>query len=155
MNFFTAIDKWFWAAAIGITCLNAVIFHVRAKRLIREHPDLADGYTAIVRGTLIWGNIPWIIMGIGCLVGGVPSASHFIHPEDGNPFVLAFDGSIFLLWCLGTFWLFFRGGAEMLVKHPGLLSTDFGSPRSVKLFWLLCLAGVILGIGLTYIMDIP
>jgi hypothetical protein len=94
-------------------------------------------------------------MGAGILFGGVPSMFHFFRPRDGNPFVLAFFASVFLIWILGTFWLLFRGGADMLVKHPGLFNVDFKSPLMLKLFWFLCLAGGIFGVIMMFTMDVP
>jgi hypothetical protein len=155
MGLFTFVTKWFWAVFIVVTLANAGFFRLRARRHIQENPDLADGYAKIFRGFVIWGNIPWIVMGVGCLFGGVQSVFELFRPRDGNPFVLAFFASVFLLWALGTFWLFFRGGAEMLVKHPGLLNVDFKSPLRLKLFWLLCLAGQILGVIMMFTWDIP
>lgn len=36
--------------------------------------------------------------------------------------MLAFYLSIFVLWVLGIFWICFRGGAEYLVNHPGVVN---------------------------------
>jgi len=155
MDPFVIMTKWFWAVCILVMFLNAGIFKFRAKRHIQENPDLADGYRTIIRGWLIYGNIPWIVMGLGSLVGGVPSIDHFFRPRDGNPFVLAFFASVFQLWILSTYWIFFRRGAEMLVDHPGIFNVDFKSPIMVKLFWLLCLAGGIAGVTMMFIQDIP
>lgn len=155
MDVVMSVSKWFWALCIAGTFVNAGIFRFRAQRHIRENPDLADGYTTLIRGLVIWGNIPWIVMGIGCLFGGVPSALHFFRPRDGDPFVLAFFASAFLIWIMGTYWMLFRGGAEMLVKHPGLLNADFKNPLMLKLLWLLCLAGGVLGVTMMFITDIP
>jgi len=92
-------------------------------------------------------------MGIGCLSGGAPSIFHFFRPRDGNPFVLAFFASIFLIWVLGTYWLFVRGGAEMLIKHPGLINCK--NAAMLKLFWLLALAGGILAVVMMLTHDTP
>ena len=155
MNFFTITTKWFWAICIAVMCLNAGIFHFRSQHYISENPNLVNGYRTLIRGFLIWGNIPWIVMGIGCVMGGVPSVFHFFRPSDGNLFVLAFFASIFLIWVMGTFWLLFRGGAEILVKHAGLFNVNFKNPLMVKLYWFLCLAGGIAGVVVVFTMDIP
>jgi hypothetical protein len=151
----TIMTKWFWAVCIAATLLNAGIFRFRARRHIRGNPALADGYATLIRGFVLWGNIPWVVMGVGCLLGGVPSIDHFLRPREGNPFVLAFFASVFLVWVLGTYWLLFRGGAEMLVEHPGLLNMDFRSPLMVKLFWLLCLAGGIVAVTVMFATEVP
>jgi hypothetical protein len=155
MNPFVILARWFWVVFILLTIVHAVLLRFRAQRHIRENPDLADGYTTLIRGFVFWCNIPWVVMGIGTLFGGVPTMFDFMRPRDGNPFVLAFFGSIFLLYIMGTFWLLFRGGAEMLIKHPGFIGGDFKNPLMLKLVWLLCLTGGIIGIITFFTMDVP
>jgi hypothetical protein len=155
MNPFMILARWFWVVFILFTIVHAVLLRSRAQRHIRENPDLADGYTTLIRGFVFWCNIPWVVMGIGTLFGGVPTMFDFFRPREGNPFVLAFFGSLVFLWIMGTFWILFRGGAEMLVKHPGFFNVDFKSPLMLKLFWLLCLAAGIVGIITFFAMDAP
>lgn len=155
MDIFTIITKWFWVAFIAVTFANGAAIWWRAQREIRKHPELEEGYRTIIKGFLFWGNIPWIVMGIGHLVGGVPTIFQFFRPRDGNPFVLAFFASVLLIWLLGTHWLFFRGGAEMLVEHPGIFRYKITSPLYVKVYWLLCLAGGIVGVVFMFMMDVP
>jgi hypothetical protein len=131
---------------IAVTIVNALIFRARSQRHIAKDPSLEEGYRKLFWGLLIWGNLPWVIMGLGCLVGGIPSVFHYFRPPDGNTFILAFFASIFLIWILGTYWLFVRGGAEMLIRHPELFNSDFQSPAMLKLFWCLCLAGGIVAV---------
>ena len=155
MDPFMVLTKWLWILFIVVTFFNAGIYRFRAERHIRENPDLAEGYSILIRGLLIWGNIPWVVMGAGCIFGGVPSVFHFFRPGEGNPFVLAFFGSVFLLWVLGTYWLLFRGGADMLAKHPGMFNVQFKNPLAIKGFWFLCLAGGIAGVAMMFTMDVP
>jgi hypothetical protein len=155
MDPFDIAERWFWAIAIAMTFVNVLMIRFRAKRHIRENPDLATGYSTIIRGLAIWGNIPWIVMGIGCLFGDVPSVWHFLRPSDGNPFVLAFFVSVFVIWILGSIWLFFRNGAELLVRHPGVLNMDFKDPLMLKLMWCVCLAGGIAGVIMVFTQNIP
>ncbi len=148
-------SKWFWLLAIGVTFLNGGIFWVQSRKEVKESPELEDGYRTLIKGFVMWTNIPWVVMGIGCLVGGVPSVFHYFRPRDGNLWVLAFFASVVLLWLLGTFWLFFRGGAEMLAKHPGFFHPPVRNPRLIKLFWFVCLAGGVLGVVVMVTLDIP
>jgi hypothetical protein len=133
--------------------VNAATMRSRVRRDVREHPELAAGYSTLIRGFVFWGTIPWVVMGAGVLFGGVDSVDAYFRPRDGNPYVLAFFGTIFLVWILATYWLFFRGGAEMLVEYRAFFGKDLKSPVYVKLFWLLCLAGGILGVAMTYFGD--
>lgn len=159
---FILISKYFWLIAIIVTAINWVMFRKRAQKYIEQKPELKDGYEALFRGYLLWMNIPWIVMGIGCTFGGVPSVWHYLRPRHGDPYVLAWFTSVFFLWVSGTFWLFFRGGAETLARHPGAIefrygfkSKDMTSPRLIKAFWLLALTGGIVGVLLMWYMDIP
>ena len=109
---FETMTRYFWVVAIIVTGINVAILKARSIRHIKANPELSDGYATILRGYLIWMNIPWIVMGIGCTVGGVPTGLHYFRPQDGNPYVLAWFASVFMLWIAGTYWLLFRGGAE-------------------------------------------
>ena len=151
---FEIMTRYFCAVAIVVTGVNVAILKVRSTRLIHENPELADGYATLIRGYLIWMNIPWIVMGIGCTVGGVPTVMHYFRPQDGDPYVLAWFASVFLLWIAGTYWLLFRGGADMLVKHPGVFNPNISSPIMVKLLWFTCLAGGVFGVIMMWTQDI-
>jgi hypothetical protein len=162
MEPFRIVSRYFWFIAIVVTGINVLVFMLRAKRYIKENPQLKEGYVALFRGYLLWLNIPWVVMGIGCTIGGVPSVWHYFRPRDGNPYVLAWFGSVFLLWVLGTFWLFDRGGAETLASHPGAIElktgfrhTDIANPTTIKIVWLLALAGGVAGVAFMWIMDVP
>jgi hypothetical protein len=162
MNPFILISKYFWLIAIMVTGINWVMFRKRAQKYIKEKPELKEGYEALFRGYLLWMNIPWMVMGLGCTVGEVPSAWHYFRPRDGNLYVLAWFASVFFLWVFGTFWLFFRGGAETLARHPGAIEFRYGfkikgitRPVVIKAFWLLALTGGIVGVVLMWYMDIP
>jgi hypothetical protein len=148
-----------WIFLIVGTTVNALYFWGRSRSHVSQDPSLEDGYRKLFWGILVWGNIPWVIMGLGCLVGGVPSAFHYFRPRDGNAFVLAFFASVVIIWFLGTYWLFVRGGAEMIVRHPGLLSGPFGrditSPAMVKVYWCLCLAGGIWATISMFVLNFP
>lgn len=155
MNIFGLISKYFWIIFIVITLANAITMKIRAKKRIEADPSLKLGYDMIFKGIITWGNIPWVIMGAGIITGRVPTIFHYFRPQDGNPFVIAFYISVFLIWILGTYWLFVKNGAEMLVKHPGIFNYDFLSPAMIKLFWILCLAGGVAGVAMMFVMNVP
>jgi hypothetical protein len=162
MNGFHFTSKYFWLMGMLVTVVNFIIFRKKAQKHIQANPQLKAGYVSLFRGYLIWFNMPWIIMGIGCTIGGVPSVWHYFRPRDGNPYVLGWFCSIFLLWVVGTFWLFFRGGAETLAHHPGAIELKMGlhskeitNPTHIKMFWLLCLSGGIIGIAMMLCWDPP
>lgn len=135
-----------WVLFIAATVFNAFYLKARSQKIIEKRPDLQEGYDQLFRGYLIYLNVPWVVMGIGILFGGVPGVFGFFRPRDGNIFVLAFHAVIVILWILSIWWLYFKGGAEFLVKHPGVFNFDFQSPMLVKIYFGLALAGGVIGI---------
>ena len=162
MDPFSLMSEYFWLIAIAVTGINLAIFRKRAQKYITEDPSLREGYDVLFRGYFFWMIVPWVVMGVGCTFGSVPSVWHYFRPQDGNPYVLAWFASVFVVWVLGTVWLFFRGGAETLARYPGALvfsygfkSKDIKNPVLIKLFWLLVLAGGIAGVSMMCTMDVP
>ena len=147
------VFKHFWVAFILATVANGAIWWSRSKEFRERDPALTEGYRSLIRGLVTWGNLPWLIMGAGILFGGVPSIFHYFNPRSPNPFVVAWFGSIFVLWVAGTYWLFARGGAEQLVRHPGLIQPQITSASAVKALWLLCLAGGIAAVAAMYFIE--
>jgi hypothetical protein len=155
MLLFTFVGKWFWAVSILITFVNARIFWSRSRKYIQVKPELEAGYRSLMKGVVLWTSIPWVIMGIGCVFGGVPSVFSYFRPRDGNPYVLAFYACVFVEWLLATNWIVFRGGAETLVEHPGFFNFETKNPRIVIFIWFACLAGGIFATVLMFTQDLP
>ncbi len=152
---FEFASRYFWAAAIVMTAVNVAILKVRSTRYIQEDPERAEGYAVLFRGYLIWMSLPWVVMGIGCTFGGVRTVWRYLRPQDGDPYVLAWFASVFAVWIVVTCWLLFRGGAEMLIRHPGVLNVKTSNPTVVKLFWFVCLAGGVAGVIIMWTLNIP
>jgi len=142
-----------WILFVVITCANGAIWWRRARALIAEDPTLESGYRRLVRSWLVYGNIPWLVMGAGILFGGVPSVFHYFNPRNG-PFVVAFYVTVVALWIATFHWLFFRGGAEDLIAYPGLLNLPVQRPWAVKVFFLLAVTGGVLGLLVMILGDI-
>ncbi|MBN1907548.1 MAG: hypothetical protein JW927_20880 [Deltaproteobacteria bacterium] len=155
MNLFGLLSKHFWILFIVVTFANAIIMKIRTRKHIERDPSLKVGYDIIFKGFLIWGNIPWVVMGAGILTGRVPTIWHYFKPQDGNPYIIAFFISIFIVWLLGTYWLFVKNGADLLVSHPGIFRSDFSSSTKVKLFWVLSLIGGIAAVIMIFSMNLP
>lgn len=143
----------FWVAFIVVTCLNGAIWWKRSRSHREQDPTLTEGYRTLIRGFVTWGNIPWVVMGAGILFGGVPSVFAYFDPKSPNLFVTAWFGSLFLVWGAGTYWLFARGGAEMLARHPGIIQPELAVPSRLKVIWLLALAGGIGALTAMYLAD--
>jgi hypothetical protein len=144
-----------WLMFVAITCINVSYVKIQSRRHIRERPELAGGYQRLVRGYLFWGNLPWIVMGVGLELGGLPSIISYFRPRDGNPFVLAFFGVVIAQWVLGFWWLFFARGAQFLVEHPGVFRGSPRSPNIIRLFYCLSVSGGIIAVFVMWFSDIP
>jgi hypothetical protein len=142
---FWTIAKMFWVIAIGITCVNAYLLRSRAQKEIERNPELAEGYAQLVKGYLIFLNLPWLVMGLGIIVGGTRNAFDYLDPRGGNAYVMIFHVTVIVLWALSIYWIYFAGGAEFLVRHPGAMNIDVKSPLVLKLFYGLMLLGGIAG----------
>ena len=153
MEPFTLIAQNFWLIAILLTSINFFVFKNKARKYIKQNPDLSVDYKKLFEHYFFWCNIPWIIMGIGLVTGGAPNISCYFRPQDGNPFVLVWYVSIFSLWAVGTYWLIFKGGAQMLVKCPGV-SGKVTSPLLIKVLWLICVLWGISAVIFLYNHDI-
>jgi hypothetical protein len=136
-----------WVLFILITVFNSFYLKARSQKIIAEKPDLQEGYDQLFKGYLTYLNIPWVVMGIGVLFGGVPGVFGFFNPRDGNIFVLAFHATVVILWILSIWWIYFKGGAEFLVKYPGVFNQDIKSPILLKVLFAVMLIGGIFGMA--------
>ncbi|NEQ99344.1 MAG: hypothetical protein F6K30_21995 [Cyanothece sp. SIO2G6] len=139
--FFNLASRYFWIVCLVVNLINAVIFKVRSQSHIRQDPSLASGYTTLIQGFLICSSLPWLAMGFGIMVGNVPTIWYFLYPGTGNPYVVAWWVVYWLTISFVSQWIVLRGGAEMMVKYPGFLRGNSKNPRTIKLTWLLMLAG--------------
>jgi hypothetical protein len=151
----TLLFRHAWIMFVAVTVANALIGKFRSRRYVRERPELASGYEKLFRGTLIWENLPWVLMGFAVEFGGVHSMFSFFRPRDGNPFVSAWFSLVISEWILGFWWLFFRHGAEFLVAHPGYLRYEVKSPVTIKVFYCLMILGGIVGFTMMWTMNVP
>ena len=135
------IGKMSWAIAIGITCLNAYLLRSRAQKEIARNPELADGYRQLIIGHLILFNLPWLVMGLGILVGGTHDVFDYLSPRSGNPYVVGFHVTGIIELALISYWIYLADGAEVLITHPGVMNVDIQSPLVLKLFFALGLLG--------------
>jgi hypothetical protein len=146
--------RYAWVLFIAVTCANGAIWWSRGKREIARHPELAEGYRSLLRGWLVFGNLPWLVMGAGILLGGVPGVFEYFNPRNG-PFVIAWYVTVVALWFATVFWIFLRGGAEALSRHPGLPNLPVQEPWAVKALVVLMLAGGVAGLTMMILGYVP
>jgi len=98
----------FWIVFIIMTFVNGLIIKYKSKAYIKHDHTLKKGYNNFLKGWLILGNIPWIIMSIGDLSGATKNIFEFFFPSDMNPIVLIFHASIIIIWMLSGWWIYFN-----------------------------------------------
>ena len=135
-----------WALFIAVTCLNGAMWWRRGGPWMARNPALREQYRRLIRGWLIWGNLPWLVMGVGILSGAVPSTVHYFNPRNGA-FVILFYGTVIAIWILKFNWVFFAGGAEKLIACPGLFNPPMTRTWTVKALVLASLAGGVVGLS--------
>jgi hypothetical protein len=115
VNVFAPIGRYFWLLCLGITAFNYVA-GVRAIAT-KESTDPRASADAIVlrRCFALATALPWIVMGWGILIGGVPNIWYYFRPQDRNPYVLTWFGTVFLLSFCFALWVFLLDGAQKVV----------------------------------------
>ena len=128
------LARYAWAVILAGMLLNIPFLWRRARPYIAAHPELVAGYRRLIRGFAFWICLPWLVMGVGCTIGGVPMFVQFFRPAVGGPFVWAFWVVMYAEFLLLGYWAVWGGGAEALVRHPGLIDFRTDSVRTMRWF---------------------
>ena len=80
-----------WIVFIAVTAISAVVWWRRGRGHIARKPELGQGYKRLVLSFVFCGNIPWAVMGLGLLVGGVTSLQGYLKPREASLWVLAWS----------------------------------------------------------------
>ena len=139
-------SKYFWAVAILFSCINAIVIGRGIKNIeIKER-------TQITIAAAFWLSVPWIVMGIGATIGGVPSFWHFLKPRDGNPFVIAWWAAVAAVYLIGAYWIYIGNGAAKLARYEILILRILGKRTAIKseagvkvIFLLMLILGIAIG----------
>ncbi len=141
---FDFISMYFWAIALAMGPINAVIMYARTKCYRQANPALTAGYKTLLKRYLILPSIPWVIMGWGISSGQVASVWQYLHPRAGGLFVESFFFCVVCLWLLFSYWIFLAQGAETLAKYPGLFNLPVKSVEAIKFFcYIFMLIGLV------------
>jgi hypothetical protein len=124
--FFRLISEYFWLIALGITVFN----YRKARGVIAtsiSNDQASEGETYLRRFALS-ASLPWIVMGLGQVLGFTPTVCYYFRPQDGNPFVIAWLVVVFGTACMYSWWVLFAGGAQK-VRELNLMAV-FGQRGS-------------------------
>jgi hypothetical protein len=147
--------KHFWFFGILTTFANGGMFWWRARGKMAAYPELADEIKDTIRGFVLLFSFPWVVMGFGIVVGGVPTMFHFFNPKDLNPFVLAFHAATLADIALIARWIYLGGGTEFMVEHREIFWKMSASPAAIKFSnALLIVIGIVVEIAM-WVIDFP
>jgi hypothetical protein len=157
---FNYVFKYFWALMIVWMFVLAGIWRHRGRAHVVAQPELAEGYRKLTRGFLIWGNIPWVAMGMGCVFGGLGMLDYFSLLGNGewlsNAWVILFLAVTIALWALMVWWVFLADGAQVLACHPGWSNNiAITQPWQVKVFVALMVTSGVVGLTILISGVIP
>ena len=142
------LDRYGWLFLVVGVLINVPILWCRSRPQIAARPDLEAGYRRLIRGSAFWMSLPWLVMGIGCTVGGVPTIWHFLRPAVGGPYVWAFWAVLDAEFLLLGYWAVWGGGAKALVRHPGVINFRTRSVRRMRRFLVgMAVLGVVWNTG--------
>lgn len=115
-----------------INVIDAAIVWWKVQKRIRENPALRPGYLTLIKVFLLAKSVPWLVMGIGVMKGGL-SWQDYLDPNRSNPWVVAWLLSLLFLLLLYFYWICFRQGAEILIRYPGVLRRNRNNPKIFKI----------------------
>ena len=148
------IFKHFWLVFIIGTLINVTIVSMAARKNRKSRPELAESHRKYIRVFAIYYNIPWIVMGIGVMIGGAPTSFHFFRPRDGNPYVLAFHGAFITVWLLSAIWIYLMNGAKVIAERSELLQKPL-TPLQVKLRLTPFKVAAVVAMIMSWILEVP
>jgi hypothetical protein len=105
---FSLLFKHVWVLFIGVTLINAFALKFRSKKYIDQNPSLEEGYEKLFRGYIFYMNLPWVVLGIGMLIGNFNSVFDVMFGfRNRNIFTFMFFGTVIILWILSIVWIYF------------------------------------------------
>ena len=114
-NLFNLIGRHFWALGLLISAYHYVTGVRSLATRSPSDPRASLAAISLRRWFAVAGALPWVVMGWGILIGGVPNIWYFLRPQDRNPYVLAWLATLFILAFGFAYWVFFLEGAEKVV----------------------------------------
>jgi hypothetical protein len=123
------VARYFWIIGLVFGLVNSYSLWSQTKHLRDENPQIQLAYRFLWCTYAFMQTFPWLIMGLGILLGAAANVFDFLKPRTGGWFIKLFwilhIGGALLL----GFVVCFGGGAEFLVKY--LWNNE--SVRSIKL----------------------
>ena len=133
MRPFDLIGHWFWVACLAINVVNYRRASGLARQKFAADPQHAATAERLLRRFAALAAVPWLVMGAGVLFGGVPGVWNYFRPQDGDPFVIAWIASAFLLSVAFAVWVFaFDGATKMVDSCATAIFGGRGAPTTPR-----------------------
>lgn len=139
-------ERYFWVFLIVVTIFNGLTLYFQGWHDMATL-ELKLSYAKLTLYVLLWANVPWLVIGIGCLQRNL-TLKDYLEPQTLHPALMAFFASLISVFVMGSYWIFAAGGAEQLLHYPGIDAQSW-TVEQVKQVWSF---GVISGIGTMAVM---
>lgn len=138
MNPFGLIGHWFWIVFLLVGLANYRRASAQARERFAADPQRAEHAQRLLRQFALLMALPWLLMGAGIVVGGVPDIWHYFRPQDGHPWVLAWFATVAALQLAFTVWVFVSDGATTMVDYglTGLLGNRRSPATARGIRWI-------------------
>jgi hypothetical protein len=133
--------RYGWLLYISLTCAVGVRWWRRGTKCGEGNTWDACAWRSPVLGLLVFGNLPWVVMGWGISVGGQRSILEFLNPANGSA-AAAFHLTVIVFWLVALWWVRVRKGDAVLSKLDPALGAIGGATALV----LLGIVGYLLGV---------
>jgi hypothetical protein len=150
--------EYFWLIALGAGAFN----YRRARgRIVASGAGGGSSEAVTYLGRCAAGvNLPWVVMGLGKMLGYTPTLLYYFRPQDRNPFVMAWLAVILFNTCAYAWWVVVAGGAEKvrdlnLLALVGQHGSRPPSLRFIKRFAVVMLLLFPVWFGFIVFMNVP
>ncbi len=139
--YFRLLSEYFWLIVLGFA-----VFNYRKARgaILTSEPTGQVGEAEIyLKRFVLYANLPWVVMGLGQILGYTPTVWYYFRPQDGNPFVIAWLAVAFVTSCAYAWWVLFAGGAQKVrdLKLMAFFGQRSSKPQSLLSIKLLAAIG--------------
>ena len=112
--------QYFWIFIVFVIAANGVVWRIAARDRINADPLLRKPLNRLYGGFVFWLSLPFLMMGLSIISGGVDNVLDYLTADIGNPHILGLYALIFAEDALFIYWVFFRRGDHFLALHTEL-----------------------------------
>jgi hypothetical protein len=154
------VFRYFYLLLLVMMAANVVIYRSRLRALEADGGISRGEADRLLRAGAAWFGGLFLLLAVIQLAAGWPSPFCLHARPLADPFVLASLGVALISYALLGWWIFARGGAELLSRASPVLGR-FGargrgwSPGAARIFTVVLLVGGIVGLIVPRLMPDP